>query len=92
MAQVYELSARYDSRLSFYGKAQVIDTPKKLRLQSYDTIVATWDKAKKTLTIHPNRYYAPKGHYGCTTSRHIREFARQLDLCLDKVNVGTYQG
>jgi len=92
MAQVYELGVRYDARQSFYGKAHVIETPKKLRLQSYDTIVATWDKATKVLVIHPDKEYAPKGHYGCTTSRHIREFAKQRGLCLDKVNVGKYQG
>ena len=60
MAQVYELSARYDARQSFYGKAHVIETPKKLRLQSYDTIVATWDKANKVLVVHPDKEYAPQ--------------------------------
>lgn len=92
MAQVYELSARYDARQSFYGKARVIETPKKLRLQSYDTIVATWDKANKVLVVHPDKEYAPKGHYGCTTSRHIREFAKQQGMWLyDTIRVGKYQ-
>jgi hypothetical protein len=78
-------------RNSFYGKARVIETAKKMHLQSYNTIVATWDKATKVLKIHASREFAPKRRYSQTTSRHIREFAKQRGLWLDRVNVGEYQ-
>ena len=92
MSDIYELQARYDSRLSFYGKAKVIETKKYLRLISYGTHVATWNKETKTLTIHRNYEYAPHGKYSQTTSRHIREFARQRGMYLTEVEVGQYQG
>ena len=39
--KIYELSARYDARKSFYGKAHIIDYENgTLELQSYDTIVS----------------------------------------------------
>lgn len=90
MPDIYELQARYDSRKSFYGKAQVLETPKYLRLRSYETIVATWDKEKRILTIHRDRDYAPNGQYTQTTSRHIREFALQQGMYLQSTKVGKY--
>lgn len=66
---VFELSARYDSRKSFYGKAQVIDYGNGyMELKSYDTIVSFVDNGKVT----------HKGAYSVTTSRHQREFERQF--------------
>ena len=42
---VFELSPRYDSRKSFYGKAQVIDYGNGyMELKSYDTIVSRVNK------------------------------------------------
>jgi type IV secretory pathway VirD2 relaxase len=89
--EYYELHARFDNRKSFYGKARVISTLRYDKLQSYDTIVAIYDKELETLEILPNRIYAPKGKYSNTTSRHIREFARQNDFPSSvSYRVGTY--
>lgn len=65
----YELSARYDSRQSFYGKAQVIEYDDGSHaLKSYDTIVSTEKEGKVTHL----------GKYSNTTSRHQKEFERQF--------------
>lgn len=66
--EVKELDARFDSRKSFYGKAHTIRmTDGALALQSYDTIVAVIRDGKLKV----------RGKYSQTTSRHVREFARQ---------------
>lgn len=65
----YELSARYDSRKSFYGKAQVIEyTDGHHELKSYDTIVSR----------EVNGKVEHLGRYSNTTSRHQKEFERQF--------------
>jgi len=70
--KVYELSAKYDYRKSFGGKAQVIETVENdytiLRLKSYDTIVAE---------IIGGGLPRVFGLYSDTTTRHIVEFLRQ---------------
>lgn len=66
---IYELAARYDSRKSFYGKAHVIDHENgTLELMSYDTIVSRCE----------NGVIEHLGKWSHTTSRHQREFERQL--------------
>lgn len=66
---VFELTARYDSRKSFYGKAQVIDYGNGyMELKSYDTIVSSVNNGKVT----------HNGEYSMTTSRHQREFEKQF--------------
>lgn len=72
---MYDLSCRYDSKNSFYGKAQVrvqvmSDWTEK-DLYSYGTLVAKiieTDKTKKYI------YY---GKYSQTTTRHQKEFFKQ---------------
>lgn len=67
----YELTAQYDARRSFYGKAHVIDHENGvLELQSYDTIVARIENGKVV--------QADLGEYSTTTNRHIREFLKQF--------------
>ena len=71
MAKFYELSARYDSRKSFYGKAHVIDHGNGLlELQSYDTVVCS-------LKNGANYKRLWNGH-SLTTTRHIKEFCHQF--------------
>jgi hypothetical protein len=69
---VYELSAKYDCRKSFGGKAQVIETVENdytvLRLKSYETIVAEIIGGGKPRVF---------GLYSDTTTRHIVEFLKQ---------------
>ena len=65
----YELFPRYDSRKSFYGKAQVIIYEDGSRaLKSYDTIVSVEKNGKVTHL----------GKWSATTSRHQREFEKQF--------------
>ena len=61
------LFPQYDTRKSFYKKAQVITYNGILYLQSYDTIVAKVENGKAVVN----------GWYSQTTARHINEFLRQ---------------
>ena len=63
----YELSASYDSRKSFYGKANVIEENGIIQLKSYSTIVAEIENGKVKVY----------GTYSNTTLRHIKEFLKQ---------------
>ena len=63
----YKLSANYDSRNSFYGKATVIENDEKTELKSYNTIVAYIEDDKAVVN----------GQYNQTTLRHIKEFLKQ---------------
>lgn len=68
--QIYELSARYDARKSFYGKAHVIDYENgTFELQSYNTIVSRCENGKVT----------ELGKYSATTTRHQKEFRKQFE-------------
>jgi hypothetical protein len=75
---MYELSCRFDSRKSFYGKAQVQETKNKnvedLKLYSYNTLVARITKISNKITYH---YF---GKYSQTTTRHQKEFFKQHGL------------
>ena len=67
--QIYELSARYDSRKSFYGKAHIIDHENGVvELQSYSTIVSRCINGK----------VRHLGKWSQTTTRHQKEFERQF--------------
>lgn len=67
--EFFELTARYDSRKSFYGKAHVIDHGNGFyELQSYNTIVS---RCKDGIVEH-------LGKWSQTTSRHQKEFERQF--------------
>lgn len=69
---IYELSARYDSRKSFYGKAHVIEHPDGTRqLKSYDTIVAEITPRGEFVRLWDGSTQ--------TTNRHIKEFRRQFE-------------
>ena len=75
---MYELSCRYDSRNSFYGKAQVkedfFEDKKLYELYSYGTLVASIEFGNGK---HIYNYY---GKYSCTTTRHQKEFFKQFGL------------
>ena len=73
---VSELQSRYDSRASFYGKAQLDDDGNEITLYSYSTPVAKYVKSSGNLYVN--------GYYSATTARHIREFARQLGITIPK--------
>ncbi len=75
---MYELSCRYDTRNSFYGKAQVKETKyiglTLYELYSYGTLVA---KIEETET---KKTYIYLGKYSQTTTRHQKEFFKQNGL------------
>ena len=77
--RMYELEPLYDSRASFYGKAQVFvnDTiidSKELKLYSYGTLVASTERTKFKIIFRYNGYYSQ------TTTRHQKEFFFQEGL------------
>ena len=67
MKNIYELSASYDNRKSFYGKAMVKCEDGVSKLYSYDTLVAQI-KDNKAIVF---------GTYSNSTLRHIKEFLMQ---------------
>ena len=65
----YELTPRFDSRKSFYGKAIVIDYENgRQELRSYQTIVSRCN----------NGVIEHLGKWSQTTTRHQREFEKQF--------------
>lgn len=64
-----DLSCRFDSRQSFYGKAKILQDKKGvLYLQSYNTIVSKCEDGK----------ISHFGKYSQTTTRHQKEFEKQF--------------
>lgn len=63
----------YDSRKSFYGKAQVIVDGDNFTLSSYSTNVLRWDEARQELT-------PLWSGYSVTTMRHINSFLIHLGI------------
>ena len=69
--KIFELSARYDSRKQFYGKALVEDLGNnEYNLYSYGTLVATCKNGVVELL----------GKWSQTTTRHQKEFQKQFSL------------
>lgn len=79
----YDLSCRFDSKKSFYGKAQVKETNYiglyLLELYSYGTLVA------KIETTSNKKTYIYLGKYSQTTTRHQKEFFKQNGLCDEEI-------
>lgn len=68
--KIFELVPRYDARKSFYGKARVIDHEDgTIELQSYDIIVSRCINGK----------VEELGKWSQTTTRHQKEFRKQLE-------------
>lgn len=78
-----DLECIYDSRASFYGKAQVKETQckglKVLELYSYGTLVAKIEEKEDKTT------YIYEGKFSQTTTRHQKEFFKQNDLSDKKI-------
>lgn len=76
----YELECQFDTRKSFYGKAFVVGYDTKSiehkELQSYNTLVANYVYYKNK----NKKVYEYFGKYSQTTTRHQREFFKQLGL------------
>ena len=65
---IYELSARFDSRKSFYGKAKVEEKNGNYYLYSYGTLVSKIEGGK----------LEHLGKWSQTTTRHQKEFEKQF--------------
>ena len=76
----YDLECQYDTRKTFYGKAKVHETYQDniqhMELLSYDTLVADYVYYKN----ENKKVYEYLGKYSQTTSRHQKEFFKQLGL------------
>lgn len=69
---IYELTPRYDSRASFYGKAHIIEHPDGTKqLKSYETIVCEVSPRGVFKMLWDGRTQ--------TTTRHIKEFRKQFE-------------
>lgn len=67
---ITELTARYDARQSFYGKAHVLDFGNGFyQLMSYETIVSECK----------NGVVKELGKWSQTTTRHQKEFRKQYE-------------
>lgn len=67
--KIYELTTRFDTRKSFYGKAYIIDHENGVvELRSYNTIVS---RCVNGVVEH-------LGRWSQTTSRHQKEFEKQF--------------
>lgn len=78
---MFELECKFDTRQSFYGKAKVnvnekSDKVEHLELLSYGTLVANYVYYKDT----NKKVYEYFGKYSQTTTRHQKEFFKQLGL------------
>lgn len=70
-----ELICHFDRRKSFYGKARVTIENGVAKLVSYSTLVST-------AIFKDNKWEVTHlGRWSMTTSRHQREFERQLTEC-----------
>lgn len=80
MEREYYLECQYDARKSFYKKAKVVEYEDNCvlhqELLNYGTLVANYVKYKTT-RVEVFEYF---GKYSQTTTRHQKEFFKQLGL------------
>lgn len=71
----YELTTKYDSRASFYGKARVTETIRNSNTGNHNTLVLTsYTTDVATIVDGKAKVF---GTYSQTTLRHIKEFLLQ---------------
>lgn len=80
---MYELSCRYDTRQSFYGKAMVEEQDLKYLHSGLNKVIKLWSYGTLVAEIHEHddikKYYC-FGKYSQTTTRHQKEFFKQNGL------------
>ena len=74
MANYYDLTARFDTRASFYGKAKLIEDDDFITLISYDTEILKQSKSDGKIEW----ICQDESCYTLTTNRHINEFLKQF--------------
>lgn len=74
----YDLSARFDKRQSFYGKAHIVEwEDNTITLRSYETdVIRLIPEKRKFIKLYAD--------YSATTNRHIQEFSKQNNLPISK--------
>lgn len=72
---MYELSAQYDSRASFYNKAVVHESATEKVLYSYNTPVVRIEKDANG--YNTKAVLGTAATYSATTLRHVKEFLKQ---------------
>ena len=81
---MYELECRYDTRQSFYGKAEVEEQDLKYLHSGLNKVIKLWSYDTLVAEIHERddrtKYYY-FGKYSQTTTRHQKEFFKQFGLC-----------
>ncbi len=78
MTYTYEMTPRYDSRKSFYGKAHITEYPNGRKvLTSYTTQVAEITADGKAIIY---------GKWSQTTTRHQKEFLKQHGFPTNNIN------
>lgn len=81
----WDLDCQYDTRQSFYGKARVHETyqdnVQHMELLSYGTLVANYVYYKN----EGKKVFEYFGKYSQTTTRHQKEFFKQLGLTEKKL-------
>lgn len=80
--EMFELTPRYDSRQSFYGKAKVVKTPididdKTDNSNGYNYILFSYDTAVCSISDGKVQTH-DMGKHSQTTDRHIKEFILQF--------------
>ena len=71
---IYELTARFDRKQSFYGKATLKEHGDNITLLSYNTEILRYNKTTKKIKWLTKN----SEHFTQTTNRHINEFLRQF--------------
>lgn len=72
--RIYDLTAMYDTRKSFYSKAKILVAEGAITLLSYDTPVARIKDDIFEINSNVSSYLL----YSNTTLRHIKEFYKQF--------------
>lgn len=76
--KIYDMTCQFDTQKSFYGKAKIKETQRKevihKELLSYDTLVASCTEYKD------KKVFEYLGKFSQTTTRHQKEFFKQLGL------------
>lgn len=69
-----ELKPKYDTRQSFYGKAETIHDGDTIKLKSYNTMILIYNTSTNILKFLTGN----RDHFTATTCRHINEFLQQF--------------
>ena len=78
------LETKFDARASFYGKAKIERSGNRINLYSYNTFIAYAEPENGKFKIYDADGFTIANEKACkersqTTTRHLKEFYRQLN-------------